>query len=195
MQTLTTKRLLLREFTEHDREAIFAIYGDKEANRFLPWFPLETLEEADTFYKEKLEPGVREGRELLYAVCFKEDNVPVGYVHVSLDDSHDFGYGFRKDYWGQGLAAEAGQVVIEKLKAEGITYITATHDVNNPRSGAVMKKLGMHYVYSYKEQWKPKDIPVIFRMYQLNLDGKYERVYWKYWLQSAVHFVEKGING
>ena len=52
------------------------------------------------------------------------------------------------------------------------TYITATHDVNNPRSGRVMQAIGMRYCYSYEELWQPKNFPVIFRMYQLNLDGQ-----------------------
>lgn len=56
-----------------------------------------------------------------------------------------------------------------------------------------MQKLGMKYQYSYEEQWQPKDILVVFRMYQLNLDGNDNRVYKKYWNNSAVHFIEKGL--
>mgnify|MGYP000267218796 FL=1 len=62
--------------------------------------------------------------------------------------------------------------------------LTATHDVNNPNSGAVMKKLGMVYQYSYEEQWQPKDIPVLFRLYQMDLDGNSGRPYLRYWEQS-----------
>ena len=53
-----------------------------------------------------------------------------------------------------------------------------------------MQKLGMRYQYTYREQWQPKDIPVTFRLYQLNLDGSEERVYWKYWERYAVHYIE-----
>lgn len=63
--------------------------------------------------------------------------------------------------------------------------------MNNPASGAVMRKLRMVYRYSYVEQWMPKNIPVTFRMYQLNLDGRTGMVYRKYWDASCVHFVEK----
>ena len=79
------------------------------------------------------------------------------------------------------------------MKKDGIPYITATHDVHNPRSGGVMKQLGMQYRYSYEEQWQPKDILVTFRMYQLNFDGEQERIYKKYWDNSAVHFIEEGL--
>ncbi len=56
-----------------------------------------------------------------------------------------------------------------------------------------MKRLRMRYQYSYEEQWQPKDFPVIFRMYQLNLNGNDNRVYKEYWNNSAVHFVETNI--
>ena len=110
-----------------------------------------------------------------------------------MDDSHDFGYALRKEFWHKRIVTEAGRAVIERLKKDGIPYITATHDVHNPRSGGVMKQLGMQYRYSYEEQWQPKDILVTFRMYQLNFDGEQERIYKKYWDNSAVHFIEEGL--
>ena len=107
-----------------------------------------------------------------------------------MEDSHDFGYGLLKSFWHQGIVTEACQAVIEQLRQDHIPYITATHDIHNPRSGQVMKRLGMKYQYSYGEQWLPKNILVTFRMYQLNLDGHDERVCQKYWELSDVHYVE-----
>ena len=48
----------------------------------------------------------------------------------------------------------------------------------------------MRYCYTYREQWQPKDIPVDFRMYQLNLDGEEGRVYRGYW-EKYPHFIEE----
>ena len=48
----------------------------------------------------------------------------------------------------------------------------------------------MRYQYSYEELWQPKNFPVVFRMYQLNLDGNEDRVFKKYWEQYPNHFVE-----
>ena len=81
---------------------------------------------------------------------------------------------------------------MEWLKNSGLPYITATHDVNNPRSGAVMKKLGMTYKYSYLEQWQPKNIPVTFRMYQRNFDEN-AQTYMEYWNKYQEHFVEANV--
>ena len=78
-----------------------------------------------------------------YAICLKSDGAPIGYVNVSTDDSHDLGYGLRKEFWHRGIVREAAKAVVEQVKKDGMLYITATHDTNNPRSGNVMKALGM----------------------------------------------------
>ena len=190
---LQTERLILRRFTENDIEALFHIYKDEEVNTYLPWFPLKSLEEAEMFYKDKYEKAYQLDNGYRYAICLKTDNVPIGYVNVSIDDNHDLGYGLRKEFWHRGIVTEASKAVIEQVKKDGLLYVTATHDIKNPRSGGVMKQLGMSYKYSYEEQWQPKDILVTFRMYQLNFDGLNERVYKKYWDTYPVHFIEKDV--
>lgn len=108
-------------------------------------------------------------------------------------DGFDLGYGLKKGFLRRGIMTEAAKAVLDELKKDGIPYVTATHDVKNPKSGEVMKRLGMKYRYSYEEQWQPKNIKVVFRMYQLNLDGNEERVYTKYREASPSSFVEKNL--
>ena len=50
---LETERLRLRRFTAEDAAAILAIFGDVEANTFLPWFPLKSLEEARQLFERQ----------------------------------------------------------------------------------------------------------------------------------------------
>ncbi len=192
--TLETERLILRKFTENDLEALYRIYSDEEANRFLPWFPLKNMEEARLLFREKYASKYLLPQAYAYAVCLKEDDIPVGYIKVDTREPYDFGYGLRREFWNRGIATEAAKAVIEQVKNDGLSYITATHDRDNPRSGGVMRNAGMKYRYSYEEQWQPKNIPVIFRMYQLNFDGDEERVYQKYRDISAVHFVETQLS-
>lgn len=191
--TLETERLILRRFTKDDIEALFEIYKDEEVNTYLPWFPLKSLKEAENFFYERYAKAYELDKGYRYAICLKTDNKPIGYVNVSTDNNHDLGYGLRKDFWHTGIVTEASKAVLEQVKKDGFLYVTATHDVKNPRSGAVMKKLGMSYKYSYKEQWQPKDILVTFRMYQLNFDGQVDRVYKGYWDNYEVHFIENNI--
>lgn len=187
--TLTTPRLLLRRFTSEDAPAMWELLRDEEVNTFLPWFPVKTLEEARQHLQERYLSQYSRVQSYHYAVCLRETGQLIGYANVSDTEARDLGYGFRKEFWHQGFATEAARAMVEQLRRDGVPYITATHDVNNPHSGGVMRKLGMQYQYSYEEQWQPKNILVTFRMYQLNLDGK-DRMYRAYWEQYP-HFVEE----
>lgn len=191
--TLLTNRLLLRQFTTDDMEALFTLLKDEEVNTYLPWFPLKSLEETKEYYIKNYEKEYLRPHGYRYAICLRTDNIPIGYVHVSMDDSYDLGYGLRKEFWHKGIVTEACITVLEQLKKDKIPYVTATHDVKNERSGKVMKQLGMSYQYSYEEHWQPKNIRVTFRMYQVNLDGQNDRVYRKYWNQSDHHLIEKDV--
>ncbi len=121
--TIETDRLILRKFTKNDREALFDIYKDKEVNTYLPWFPLKSIEETDQFFIDKYEEVYQQSKGYKYAICLKSDNVPIGYVSVSNDDSHDLGYGLRKEFWHRGIVTEAGKAVIEQVKNDGILYV------------------------------------------------------------------------
>lgn len=189
--TLETERLILRKFTQEDTDALFLILKDEEVNKFLPWSPMKNIEETKKFYKERYAAKYSQPQAYAYAVCLKSDNSPIGYINVDTEEHHDFGYALRKEFWHRGITTEAGKAVAEQVKKDGLAYITATHDINNPRSGNVMRKIGMKYCYSYEEQWQPKNIPVIFRMYQLNFDAGNNFVYKKYWNMYSNHFVEE----
>ena len=191
--TLTSKRLILRKFNENDIEAIYKIYSDVEVNQFLPWFPLKNVKEAQQFFQKVYVAEYQKSRAYAYAICLKENNIPIGYIKVSMEEPYDLGYGLKKEFWHKGIVTEVAKTLLFQLKKDKVTYITATHDRNNPRSGGVMKNIGMKYCYSYEELWQPKNKVVIFRMYQLNLDGNEKRIYLKYWKSSSNHFVEKDI--
>ncbi|MDE6921187.1 MAG: GNAT family N-acetyltransferase [Lachnospiraceae bacterium] len=182
-----TDRLVLRKFEDSDVGALHQLLKDEEVNTFLPWFPPKSMEETKFFYENRIA-----GKQYYYAICLKDD-CPIGYVKADADDSHDFGYAVRKEFWHRGIVTEAGRALIEQLRQDGIPYITATHDRNNPRSGGVMRQLGMRYCYSYEEQWQPKDFPVTFRMYQLNFDGQEDRIYQKYRDLYPTHFIETDV--
>lgn len=106
-----------------------------ECQKSTPW----------SFFQTKYAANYEKPQAYAYAICLKKDNYPIGYIKVDMDEGHDFGYGLRKEFWHQGIVTEAGKAVIEQVKKDGLPYITATHDINNPRSGGVMKQIGMKY--------------------------------------------------
>lgn len=187
---LETERLTLRRFTKNDVEDILLIYGDIVANKFLPWFPVKTIEEAREYLSRNILPEYEKDVAYRYAIALKENNHPIGYVSIGdVGNSNDIGYGLRKEYWHKGIITEACTTVVNQLSKANYPFITATHDILNPYSGEVMKKIGMIYQYSYKELVQPKNYMVTFRMYQLNFDTA-QQVYTEY-QKKYPYFVEQ----
>ena len=104
--TLNTQRLILRKFNENDLEAFYDIFSNKEVNQFLPWFPLKNLAEAKSFYQERYASIYQKKQRYAYAICLKENNLPIGYVNINLDESHDLGYGLKKNIGIKALSAK-----------------------------------------------------------------------------------------
>ncbi len=187
--TLETDRLILRKFNDNDIDDMFLLYSNEDVNKFLPFFPLKTRNEVENYLYNSILPFYKKDIAYNYAISQKADNRVIGYVHINdIGNSNDIGYALRKEFWHKGITSEACAAIIERLKKVSFPFITATHDIHNPYSGEVMKKIGMSYRYSYKEQWQPKNILVTFRMYQINLDG-IERTYTEY-QKKYLYFIE-----
>ena len=59
-------------------------------------------------------------------------------------DSIQIGYCLGRKFWGRGIMTEAlGAVIDFAFNVLGAQRVEARHDVNNPASGAVMRKCGM----------------------------------------------------
>lgn len=77
-----------------DLNTFFEIFSNVTVNTYLPMFPLKTLDEARTLLKDEYLD-----MEYRYAVCLKENNIPIGYVSI-ID--YDLGYGLLPEYWNKG---------------------------------------------------------------------------------------------
>lgn len=190
---IDTERFILRKFCDRDLDDLHEILSDEVVNTYLPWFVSETKEDSKAFL-DNIYNEYRKDVSYFYAIESKKSHKVIGYVDVTDIDVNekcgDLGYGIHRDYWGLGIASEVSRALLKQLKDDGFLFICATCDRYNIASGKVMQKCGMKYMYSYKEKWQPKDIWVVFRMYQVNLDGRDDRVYRKYW-DMYEHYVEK----
>lgn len=108
---IETERLILRLFTKEDINALFAIFSDKDVNTFLPMFPLRNIEEAKEYLRY-----IEEYAGYYYAICLKENNIPIGCIHISEDDSHDLGYCIGKKFWHKGICTEACRAMVGMLR-------------------------------------------------------------------------------
>src|SRR5690554_2604671 len=115
MKQFETDRLIIRTVQKKDITQIYEIFSDKDLNTYLPWNPLKSLEDAIEFY----ESFYKNTLDHIFAVWLKEDNLMIGYIHLSNAKSHDFGYGLLAKHQGKGIITEASQCIIPYAKDIG----------------------------------------------------------------------------
>ncbi len=136
-----TERLTLRPGWIEDAPELAAAIGHESVVRNLsraPW-PY-TLADAHTAIEHGL---TRCGPNFL---IFAHD---VGYRMVGGigigpfdDEPYNLGYWLTPAAWGRGYATEAAQAVLALAETLGIRRVTAGHFIDNPASGAVLRRLG-----------------------------------------------------
>ena len=138
-----TERLLLRPgFAEDAPELARAIgeqaivrnlatapwpYGEEQARAFLSMERDEALPSFTILKRTEGSPRIVGG---------------IGIGRRSDGDGLELGYWIARPYWGLGFATEAGRAVIGLARAMGLPRLTAGHFIDNPASGAVLRKLG-----------------------------------------------------
>lgn len=154
--TLETDRLLLRPFVCEDANAIFDNWAsDPEVSRFLRW-PTHTSIEVSKKVTDSWVEGYEQPDFYQWAIVPKleffdgEGGQPIGTISsVELRDDIDeveIGYCIGKSWWHMGITSEALAAVIRFFFEQvGANRIEAHHAVENPHSGAVMRKCGMMY--------------------------------------------------
>lgn len=147
---IVTDRLLIREFTLADEDAVHEYGSDPEVVRFMPWGP--NTREDTRGYLERVIAGQqkepREGYDM--ALVLRENNQLIGAcgIHITRPDVREamLGYCQHRSYWGQGYMSEAARAMVgfafERLK---LHRVYATCDSSNVGSRRVMEKIGMSY--------------------------------------------------
>ena len=156
---LETERLLFRRHIEADMEAFCAMEQDADVFRYVGGKP-RTREEAERRFKNNLKPPT--SRLSICATIFKPDAKYIGrcgiYPYVDrngepMPGEASLGLYLAKDYWGKGLATEAGKAFVSfgfnELKLKKIVTMV---QVGNDASVRVLVKLGFEIVFT--EKWE-----------------------------------------
>lgn len=146
--SLTTDRLLLREWRETDRLPFQALNADP---RVMEHFPaLLTPEETDAGIARVQAHFDRNGFGL-FAAELRESGEFIGFIGPSIPafdapfmPAVEIGWRLAFDFWGRGLATEGASAVVQyafqTLKLPSLVSFTVPA---NQRSRHVMEKLGM----------------------------------------------------
>ncbi len=113
---LTTERLLLREFTLSDTQAVFDTLCSTAVNQWLETAPLQSLEEAQARIRSRM--GLfRDGMGFRWAITLRQQPATVigscGFFSVRRGtQTMECGYELHPDHWGKGIMSEALQAMI-----------------------------------------------------------------------------------
>lgn len=145
-----TKRLRLRPFTKKDAEAMFQNWAsDDEVTKYLTW-PAHKSVEVSLEYICCCILGYDDLAFYQWGIELKDTQELIGNISVvtvnDAIDSLELGWVIGRKYWGNGYMPEAAAKVLDILFEEvGANCVYARHDVNNPKSGRVMQKIGMKF--------------------------------------------------
>jgi len=168
MQTLKTKRLILKEITPEDIENYQKGFADYEVIRHMngrvPWpFPKDGVK---TFLESEIFPNL--GQTIWqWGIFLKErPDILIGSISLRKSDVDNRGFWLARAYWGQGYMTEAvnciNQYAFEEL---GFKILRFTNAKGNHRSRRIKEKTGAHLVkvtpmkavdpqYTDQEHWE-----------------------------------------
>lgn len=148
--TVTTERLLLRQWREEDRAPFAKLNADP---RVMEYFPkLQTREESDASVKIFSDQIHRCGWGFWAASLLETDEF-IGFIglqpvsfQAAFTPAVEIGWRLAFEHWGKGYATEGAKAALqygfERLHLQNIVSFTAT---GNMRSRAVMERIGMHH--------------------------------------------------
>lgn len=145
---LRTKRLLLREVTEKDVQAIHAYQSDA---RYLRFYPATTrlLEESREFVARLIAwQQERPRSKFQLGIVLVAENRLIGNCGIRKPAASasvaELGYEIAPDYWGHGYATEAAQAMLDMAFNElRLERVYASCVAENTASAHVLEKLGL----------------------------------------------------
>ena len=153
--TLTTDRLVLRQMTHDDADAIMALFSAPEVLEFLNQSPTDTREKALELIGW-LNSLFDKHESVQWAITLREDDQLIGTCGNygwDRDDRHvDIGYHVLPLHWNQGYATEAAHAVIRwSFNNLNVHRIQADCTDGNIASERVMLKCGFQLEGIWRE--------------------------------------------
>lgn len=134
-----TGRLLVRNYTQDDRENFFLLNGNPDVVRYIR--PVKSREECDTFLLEVIAAAAAAPLYGRWAVHEKAFNAFIGsfaIIPVENTDRMQLGYALLPPYWGRGYATE--------LTLAGLGYVFSK------------TSLDTIYAYTEKPNWASENV-------------------------------------
>lgn len=144
---IETKRLLVREFTLDDYEAVYEFNSNKELHQYTGDEIISSNERAKEIIKNIWLNDYETYGYGRWAVIYKSNNKLIGFAGLKylpeINDT-DIGYRFLPSYWGIGIASEVSVEILkygfENLNLNRIIGIAMPENIG---SWKVLEKIGL----------------------------------------------------
>jgi RimJ/RimL family protein N-acetyltransferase len=152
---IETPRLLLRRFTDKDRDTVARWNADREFTRHLSG--VQTREQSDEGFDRWQRHWDERGFGLL-AVTWKETGELIGRTgpqfHRAWPHDPEVGWALDPRWWGRGIATEAGAAAVAWAFGElGYARVVSITTEENRASRNVMAKLGFALLTIVPSEW------------------------------------------
>ena len=145
MTLFETERLLVRHVVKADTSAMFAVYSDPIAARWVGDGRAIRREETELWIEVTKRNVAKRG----YGMCTLVDRSTrkicgfMGLVHPENQADAELKYSLLRTHWGRGLATEAARAMISYgVQTFGLRQIIATTAPENHASHRVLEKAG-----------------------------------------------------
>jgi len=145
---IETVRLILRPFTLDDLEPFFRMGTDPQVIRYVGNVPLADLAAAEA----AMRAGVLRDYEVhgygRFACVWKESGSVIGFSGLKYFEQlgeTELGYRFFPEFWGMGLATEAGKASLQFARSLKLGRLIGLVHPENVASANVLTKLGFKF--------------------------------------------------
>lgn len=139
MDTIVTKRLVIRSFRPDDWQDLYAYLSDASVVKYEPYEPFTPTQAKDEAARRAELPD-------FLAVCLRSSGKLIGNLYFAPREfgTFELGYVFAANYQGQGYATESAHALLDDaFKNKQIRRVIAKCNPENRPSWALMERLGM----------------------------------------------------
>jgi RimJ/RimL family protein N-acetyltransferase len=144
---ITTDRLVVRPWRLDETDRLFDIYRRPEVVRWIGAEPMQDRREAVAMIERMLTRLEADPRFGSWAVVARSNGIPVGGVSLKPlpegEGEIEIAWQLHPDSWGRDFASEAARAVLERGFADGLSEVWAVTYLDNHRSAAVCRRIGM----------------------------------------------------
>lgn len=168
---LETPRLVLREMKMRDAQDLYEYCCDPMVSRHVLWDTYTSPSQARMHIRH-VRSQYRQGFPGTFAVELKETGKVIGTIgFMWINPEHrscEVGYSLNRRYWNRGYTTEALKRLLEYAFHDlHLNRAEAQFEVDNPASGRVMEKAGMHYEGTLRQRLKNKGRFVDVKLYAI----------------------------